>query len=728
MKLQRIASMTPAEILVRTGQEIAKRLERSGVIGGLRNPRRLADGRLQKRLRQPRLVKPDTLAELRFFAGAVNRQTTALLDERIPAARERTLARAEEICRGRFSVLGYSSLSFGDPIDWHLDPVSGIRAPQQHWSRIDPLDYQQVGDSKVVWELNRHQWAVTLGQAYRYTGDERYAETFVTYIKEWMDANPPGMGINWSSSLEAAFRVIAWCWALFLFKGSKAVSATMLSGMLQWIRVHARHVERYLSYYFSPNTHLTGEALGLFYAGVVFPQLAEAARWRKLGRRILLEQLERQVHADGVYFEQSTCYQRYTVDFYLHFLMLARRHAIAVPDTTGQRIQRMVDFLIAARCPDGSMPQIGDADGGILLPLDGRTPDNFRGLFATAAVLFDRPDYAWAAGDITPEAVWLLGPEACKTFDLLLQTPPPFAPSRLFADGGYAVMRSDWEPTAHQLIFDVGPLGCNVSGGHGHADLLSIQCAVFGKPCLIDPGTYGYTSLIDSGDAHRREHFRGSLAHNTLTVDGLSQAETAGPFKWRQRPGVRLNRWLSTTEFDLADAQHDAYHRLADPVTHRRRVLFSKPRYWLIVDELSAKSIHRVDVCFQFAASAQAALQADDWFVVQQADGNLCYLLVLGTAPLQRQLLNGEIHPGPGWISSDYGLREPALALCYSSESLLPLRIITLLVPVDGKTGRLPPIVDTSMQHRRIELTFGEITETVHIDEQDIIISREQAI
>lgn len=715
--------MTPAEILFRAGQEIAKRLERSGVIGGLHNPGRLANGR-KKAARRSQLTEPEAPAESCFFAGAVNRQTTALLDERIPAARERTLARAEEICRGRFSVLGYSSLFFGDPVDWHLDPVSGIRAPQRHWSRIDPLDYQQVGDSKVVWELNRHQWAVTLGQAYRYTGDERYAETFVAYIKGWMDANPPGTGINWSSSLEAAFRVIAWCWALFLFRGSKAVSATMLSGMPQWIRLHVRHIERYLSYYFSPNTHLTGEALALFYAGVMFPQLAGAAHWRKLGRRILLEQMDRQVHADGVYFEQSTCYQRYTVDIYLHFLMLARRHAIAVPDSLGRNVQRMVDFLVAVRCPDGSMPQIGDADGGTLLPLDGRIPDDFRGLFATAAVLFNRPDYAWAAGDITPEAVWLFGPGGCKTFDALVQTPPPFEPSRLFADGGYAVMRSGWESSAHQLIFDVGPLGCNVSGGHGHADLLSIQCAAFGRPCLIDSGTYGYTS-----DAHRREHFRGSMAHNTVTVDGLSQAETAGPFKWRQRPRARLDRWLSTAEFDLADAQHDAYHRLADPVTHRRRVLFSKPQYWLIVDELSAKSIHRVDVCFQFAASAQAVLQADDWFVVQQADGNLCYLLVLGTAPLQRQLFDGETHPGPGWISSDYGLREPALALRYSSESLLPLRIITLLVPVDGKTGhRFPPIVDTSMQHRRIELTFGEITETVHIDEQDIIVTREQAI
>ena len=44
--------------------------------------------------------------------------------------------------------------------------------------------------------------------------------------------------------------------------------------MLASIVAHAAHVERYLSLYYSPNTHLTGEALGLFYAGAVFPETA----------------------------------------------------------------------------------------------------------------------------------------------------------------------------------------------------------------------------------------------------------------------------------------------------------------------------------------------------------------------------------------------------------------------------------------------------------------------
>src|SRR5581483_11634557 len=105
----------------------------------------------------------------------------------------------------------------------------------------------------------------------------------------------------------------------------------------------AAHIERYLSYYFSPNTHLTGEALGLLYAALVFPQLKRADRWKTVALRILLTQIERQVLADGIYFERSTCYQRYTIDLYLQFLILARRAGIEVPEIVPNAVRAMTD-------------------------------------------------------------------------------------------------------------------------------------------------------------------------------------------------------------------------------------------------------------------------------------------------------------------------------------------------------------------------------------------------
>src|SRR5262245_48970324 len=111
----------------------------------------------------------------RFFAGALEAEIAASLRGVDPAFQERTVARAEAIMRSRFDLLGYRGLSFGDPVDWHLDPLTGRRSPSVHWSLIDTLDGDALGDARLIWELNRHQWLIVLGQAYRMTGDERFA-------------------------------------------------------------------------------------------------------------------------------------------------------------------------------------------------------------------------------------------------------------------------------------------------------------------------------------------------------------------------------------------------------------------------------------------------------------------------------------------------------------------------------------------------------------------------
>ncbi|MGH9764761.1 MAG: heparinase II/III family protein, partial [Blastocatellia bacterium] len=101
-------------------------------------------------------------------------------------------------------------MDFGYPINWRLEPTSGKETPLTHWSRIDYLDPSVAGDKKITWELNRHSHFITLGQAYVMTGDEAYAQAFVGQASSWMDQNPPNLGINWSSSLELAFRSISW--------------------------------------------------------------------------------------------------------------------------------------------------------------------------------------------------------------------------------------------------------------------------------------------------------------------------------------------------------------------------------------------------------------------------------------------------------------------------------------------------------------------------------------
>jgi heparinase II/III-like protein len=720
--LGRIREMSLTEMAYRGQQEAAKLIERLAPAASYDDPRAALEDAA------PALASPDAAmwwlrhtAPARFFAGVANVDALTSLQQRLPDACADVIAAATTtIVERRFDLLGYRSLSFGDPIDWHLDPVWKRRSPLVHWSQIDPLDATIVGDSKIVWELNRHQWIVRLAQAWALTADERYAEAAIASIDGWLEANPPGTGINWASSLEVSFRLIAWSWTLLLLRDFAPLSSAWVIKVLAAIGMHAAHVKRYLSYYFSPNTHLTGEALGLFYAGVLLREFQDASRWRELGARILIAESQRQVSTDGVHFEQSTCYQQYTADIYVHFLLLSARNEFALPATVGDCVTRMIEFLLAVRQPDGSIPAIGDADGGALLPLSRRSPRDCKGLFATGAAMFRRPEFAWAAGTLAPDVIWLLGADGMRTFDALRPASPSGPASRVFPEGGYAVMRHGWDANAHQMIVDIGPLGCPVSSGHGHADLLSVQVSIFGEPCLVDAGNYCYTT-----ESEWRDFFRGTSAHNTVTVEGQSQSTTAGPFGWRSRPRVRLREWHSTPELDFLDAEHDAFRTRGEAILHRRRVLFVKPGYWIVVDDLSGASQHQLNLTFQFAPM-QVTLGPNRWARAQTPRGRALWVGPFTSGAVKTTLRRGELRPIRGWVAPDYGQRLAAPTLVYGITSALPCRVLTLLLP-DAQALSSPPAVRLIYDAQGLPagLLFERSGESVRVDERAVLVERE---
>jgi hypothetical protein len=712
--LDRLRQMSLVEIAIRGGQELRKLVERFGPA------MRYGDPAAVLRRHAPGLANPISAlgflrqtAPRRFFAGLADPQTIETLRRSMPDHCSDIVAAATDtIVSRRLDLLGYRMLPLGDPIDWHRDLVSNQRAPLVHWSALDPLNANRVGDSKVIWELNRHQWVVRLAQAWAITRDERYAEACMSTIDSWLDANPPGLGINWASSLEVSYRMISWCWVLLLIRDCPEITGEWVMKVLAAIWRHATHVSCYLSYYFSPNTHLTGEALGLFYAGVLFREFEAAPEWRGRGLEVLLSEGRNQISADGVHFEQSTCYQRYTIEIYQHLTLLAERSKIRIPLEIDHTVQRLVDFLLAVRWPNGSIPSVGDADGGWLMPLARRAPDDARGLFATSAVMFDRVDFAWAANGAAPELLWLLGTDGLAAFTQLPPREPSRGPSRIFATGGYAVMRGTWHDTASQMIVDVGPLGCPISSGHGHADLLSIQIATGGQPCIVDAGNYCYTS-----EREWREFFRSTAAHNTVMIDGNSQSDTTGPFRWRWRPQVMLREWRSNPDFDFLDAEHDAFCNLSDPVVHRRRVLFVKPRYWIVIDDLVGKSRHRFDLTFQFAPM-RVTQDQEGWTRARSHSGAVLWIGSFGSSKLTAALRSGDRDPIRGWIAPDYGQREPAPALILSATEQLPQRILTLMIP-DPCESSTPPDVNALFDEEGLPVgvTFDRGGESVRFDD-----------
>jgi len=638
------------EIGVRVAQQVAILSERSGLSKQTSLPtdeelltlfdsgfKSLSDFLEQRRQR----------TEPRFFSGFDSKDE---FRRRWPEAEPRILQIAERIGEGTFSLLGLPELKLGKP-DWHLEPLSGKRTPLVHWSQLNYLDAEVAGDKKVTWELNRHQYFLTLGRAYWLTGDERYAEIFVAHVTSWMDENPPKLGINWASSLEISFRSISWLWALQFFAGSQWLTDDVLLRMVKFLYLNASHLETYLSTYFSPNTHLTGEALGLFYIGLLLPEFRDATRWRDLGLEILESQLSRHVQPDGVYFEQSSYYHRYTADFYIHLAVLLRRNGMTLPETLEPKLELLLDHLMYITRPDGTTPFFGDDDGGRLVMLDERPANDFRSVLSTGAVLFKRPDYKFVAGEAAEETLWLLGAEGLRAFDEL-ESEKPAKESVAFTDGGYYVMRDGWSPTSNYLLFDCGPHGW-ANCGHAHADALSIEVAAGGRTALVDPGTFTYT-----GGKELRDWFRGSSAHNTVTVDGESSSIPADTFSWKTKTSCERLAWFEHDRFTYVSGRHNGYEQLGKPGTHTRTILFLKNDYWLVQDRLDLSGKHQLNQWFHFDSS----VSPDQLEIASFAE-------------------NGAWRTEEGWVSHCYAERTPAPVRVFSARADGDFEITTFLLP-----------------------------------------------
>ncbi|MFL6273777.1 MAG: alginate lyase family protein [Blastocatellia bacterium] len=597
---------------------------------------------------------------------------TELMAERFAAERAAIIERAERARHGRFDLLGLKDLSFGLPIDWHLEPCAGKRTPLDHWSRIAYLDPELAGDKKITWELNRCAHFVAYGQAYWMTGDERFAQAFVEQATAWMDANPVGRGINWASSLELSFRAIAWLWALHLLIDSPALNAVFVTRLLKCLIAHGRHVEKYLSTYFSPNTHLTGEALGLFYLGSALPELRRADGWRATGLRILLEQLPIHIRPDGVYFEQTTYYHRYTVDFYLHLMTLAGAMNLALPVEVEAWLTKALDVLMWTTRPDGRASLIGDDDGGRLIQLSARPADDFRDTLATGAALMNRGDWKQVAGKAA-ETLWLLGPEALTRFDEI-PAQPPAHDAQAFSESGYFVMRDGWTEAATYAVIDCGPHG-EQSCGHAHADQLAFEFAAGGTTWLVDPGTFTYT-----GNAEMRDWFRSTTAHNTVTVDGEQQSVSAGPFAWAQIAEPLAREFFEGRGSVYFEGAHNGYERLPDPVTHRRALLFVKatdaelPSYLIVGDRFAAQAAHRYAAHYHFAAGCEATAQVN--LINATSPQGRLLISAFGTSPLAS-------HIKSGWVSRAYAERQAAPVAVIESEGAGRQELVTLIVPAN---------------------------------------------
>ena len=270
----------------------------------------------------------------------------------------------------------------------------------------------RAGDHKLISESNRHQHLVLVSQTFLLTGDLRYRDYVFHQIEHWWKRKSISGRNQLGERPREVHEALSWI-SIYHFLGT-TMPAAFRERFLTELARHGYHLEYNLSVYFSPNTHLLGEAVVLHALGKLFPQFRRAAAWRRLGRTIVVQELNKQVHADGSHFEQSTYYHVYAVDFFLlHHLIKP------MPENAVARLRAMAMFLATVTGGSGMLPFIGDDDGGRLFHPFGARNSFARATLATCSVLLGERYFQYTDRDLLEQALWWIGP------DVLTAQPAP---------------------------------------------------------------------------------------------------------------------------------------------------------------------------------------------------------------------------------------------------------------------------------------------------------------
>jgi hypothetical protein len=648
--LNRLRAMSPAELGFRVGRKVQSAAERSG-IGLARVPR-------------PTPGKP-------------GKPWVAELPHHFDVARY--TAAADRILGGRFDVFALRNVDLGFPPRWNTDPKTGVVAPLRFGKDIDYRNQAEVGDIKYLWEINRHLELVTLAQAWHLTRDERYARACRLLLESWFDQCPYPLGVNWCASLEHAVRLVNWSIAWFLLGAGQSVIFEGASGeqfrarWLSCVYQHCHFIARHWSRHSSANNHLLGEATGLLVASVTWPSWQESGHWAELARRELTAAAHEQTFEDGVNKEQAVWYHHAVADMVLVGGLLARANGVDLGEAYWRRLEGMLDFIASIMDVGGNVPAIGDADEGVLVRFSpagpGADSDVYRSLLATGAVLFERADLRLKAQVFDDKTRWLLGDAAESRFRGLNPSGARLPVRRRFASGGYFIFGERFEtPEEVRVVADAGPLGYLSIAAHGHADALAFTLSASGKPLLVDAGTFSYHT-----QRRWRRYFKGTSAHNTVTVDGEDQSVFGGHFLWLQHARSHVEALERMAGADLLVASHDGYRRLPDPVRHRRTWRY-EPAHLSVTDELLCAGAHSIQIHWHFAPECTIALSGHTIHAVRdhvslelQCPESLTPTLVTGFDPEEGEGAAGVQRP-LGWYSTGFDLKVPATTAVFSGQ------------------------------------------------------------
>ena len=518
-----------------------------------------------------------------------------------------------------------------------------------HWP--DGVDWDANPYGYIEWSIIIHFFSYfkPLESAWEKTRNPKYAKGIEAILRDWMRKTPMPYGVRagglaWGHSLIVSMRAFSTLVDAFtvLCDCPETEDRTILN-LLKSVYEHAVYLLKFES--FPPSNKTISEGRALLAVACSFPEFREAEAWYDAASRRLMDDMNIQVMPDGASYELTPGYQISIASWFLDAYKVAEKFGRSLDPELEAGIRRMYDWCVSINRPDFSCPSISDAGS-----LDGK----YAGALAGPGAILNIEAATWIASEGEEGSV-------------------PGYTSIARRDSGYFVMRSGWDRDARYLLFEGGPYG----RFHQHEDMLSFDLYAHGLPFIVDPGITSYYPNAWTS------FYRTTEAHNTVLVDGCGQNRRARTIPEWVESARDKTVWRSDDRSDVAIATYDAgYAGLDASIAHRRIVMFVKPDYFLIFDELTGEGRRTYEALFHFMP--YRVLIDTDTRAVRTGRMNPPNLEILPLVKMTPRVVCGQNDPVQGWLAIG-GQDVPAPVVVYKKRTALPFRTGYALVPfTDG--------------------------------------------
>lgn len=534
--------------------------------------------------------------------------------EHWPEETKKRIRIADEVCRREFLF----------DLPWDMERTV---EPVRFEGKIDWM-YMPGDDPEFIYQLNRHRYWVCLGQAYALTGEERYAQTFVDQLMDWMDQNPiteETKPKTWRT-IEAGLRGESWVKAMGYMAKSPAVTEEVFDRFLDGLFLHGEYLFQWDVPFSEKSNWGVLENSGLYAIGLALGS-ARGEVFAKRALKRLEDQIQVQVMDDGVHWEQSPMYHNEVLKCCLEVLRLAKAYGRELPAGLQEKVHAMAAADRMWQMPDFTQPAGGDSD---------RT--DLRDVLSQCALVFkDGELKSGGFGHLDFESLWDWGMEGVKAYEAI-ESREPEQTFYCLKDSGNWYLRSGWGREADFLHVRCGILG----GGHGHFDRLHVDLMACGEDVLVDTGRFTY---VDGTD---RRGFKSAAAHNTVTVDHREYTACTDSWGVLGLSPALGGRSARKGDYSMIRCGHLGY--MEQGLYVERLVLTAGTRMFLIADQLYGMGNHTLTQHFHLPSEGEVSLEEKGFSL----KGKRCFTrfvtLTEGAAVVKKD----------GWVSSHYNQKEPA--------------------------------------------------------------------